>query len=633
MDIFNILTSNDDYNAMTLNRHLCSYLETSMSCLRMTSPLASVPTSNQSGYCPQMWSVVNCYPRTPFNTTFAAPCASNFGTTTQVGETNSPKGIIAMHCNATLGGWNERSSLHTCFNRSSDMDDDISSISNVTLPPDYTYDMSNDYYSDDDTKVDDYNARYEILTRYVTVGHALSLATLLVALALLACLKNIHCTRIYIHMNLMAAFMFRGLIWILHSAAFRDPDMQGEQADRAIMELSSKLFQRHFAEDLPKLEDWKTKYCDIEFETDYNWCRLYNVFQIYFVTANYFWLLVEGLYLRLLLRAVLFSHTKYMRAFLVLGWGLPWLPVVAYFVPKSLDPEENRDCWYEDRNSAYWWIVKVPILISLLINFMIFVNVVCVVGAKLRVNQRQQADDRREDYKWRLTKSTLSLIPLLGTQYLITAFVHFDQEENPTAEFVKKAFEVSFVSIQGLLVAFIYCFFNGEVQEECGKTWRRWKTRWELERRERKHHRMQRRRSMNHSSITNLFTSVVTRKSSLYTDVSAVHNGDVHYGAMRVNNETVSGRHTSSNSSYVRPPVSGAKETRYLTNGRANGGEIYIQMKQLNSMKETDITDQQTKNNVVANGEQSGADQPLLRHNGKSLQLSENNDNRKSSIV
>ena len=47
---------------------------------------------------------------------------------------------------------------------------------------------------------------------------------------------------------------------------------------------------------------------------------------------------------------------------------------------------------------------------------------------------------------FRLTKSTLALIPLLGIQYLLTVFiVHI---ENPTWSLIKKAFELVFVSIQ-----------------------------------------------------------------------------------------------------------------------------------------------------------------------------------------
>jgi len=47
----------------------------------------------------------------------------------------------------------------------------------------------------------------------------------------------------------------------------------------------------------------------------------------------------------------------------------------------------------------------------------------------------------------RLTKSTVSLIPLLGIQYLVTGFLDTDMSDKK-ALFAIKAFELSFVSIQ-----------------------------------------------------------------------------------------------------------------------------------------------------------------------------------------
>ena len=53
------------------------------------------------------------------------------------------------------------------------------------------------------------------------------------------------------------------------------------------------------------------------------WCRVYFVFFEYAVTASYYWLLVEGLYLALILRAKSPNKSQkfIMRSFIVLGWG------------------------------------------------------------------------------------------------------------------------------------------------------------------------------------------------------------------------------------------------------------------------------------------------------------------------
>ena len=52
------------------------------------------------------------------------------------------------------------------------------------------------------------------------------------------------------------------------------------------------------------------------------------------------------------------------------------------------------------------------------INFVIFFNILRIIFNKLRAKNME-----RNDYKCRLAKSTLSLIPLLGIHYVIFAFV------------------------------------------------------------------------------------------------------------------------------------------------------------------------------------------------------------------
>jgi len=89
---------------------------------------------------------------------------------------------------------------------------------------------------------------------------------------------------------------------------------------------------------------------------------------------------------------------------------------------------------------------------------------------------------KERETKKRLAKSTLSLIPLLGVQYLVTWPVNIIPLD-PTLRFGIHAFELTFVAIEGFLVALIYCFMNGEVQEEICKLWRNWKEKQSLRRR------------------------------------------------------------------------------------------------------------------------------------------------------
>lgn len=53
-------------------------------------------------------------------------------------------------------------------------------------------------------------------------------------------------------------------------------------------------------------------------------CRTAQFFMHYFVGANYFWLLVEGIYLHTLLITVVLSERRLLQTYIVIGWGKSW---------------------------------------------------------------------------------------------------------------------------------------------------------------------------------------------------------------------------------------------------------------------------------------------------------------------
>ncbi|KAM7057880.1 gastric inhibitory polypeptide receptor isoform 1-T1 [Molossus nigricans] len=258
-----------------------------------------------------------------------------------------------------------------------------------------------------------------------TVGYSLSLATLLLALLILSFFRRLRCTRNYIHINLFTSFMLRAAAILTRDWLLRLPGPSpGDQAPI--------LWNKALAT-----------------------CRTAQIVTQYCVGANYTWLLVEGIYLHSLLVLVGGSEGGHFRGYLLLGWGAPALFVIPWVIVRYL--YENTQCWERNEVKAIWWIIRTPILLSILINFFIFIRILGVLVSKLKTQQM-----RCPDYRLRLARSTLTLVPLLGVHEVVFAPVTEEQARGHL-RFAKLSFEIFLSSFQGLLVSFLYCFINKEV--------------------------------------------------------------------------------------------------------------------------------------------------------------------------
>ncbi|NXW79782.1 GLR protein, partial [Hirundo rustica] len=297
-----------------------------------------------------------------------------------------------------------------------------------------------------------------------TVGYSVSLCALLLALALLLGFSKLHCMRNYIHMNLFASFILKGVSVLVIDA----------------------LLKTHYSDKIDgyNVQVWLSDEAAAG-------CRAATVFMQYGIVANYCWLLVEGIYLHNLLVVAVFSERSYFTLYLCIGWGAPMLFLIPWVIVKFLF--ENIQCWSTNNNMGFWWILRFPVFLAILINFFIFIRIIQILVSKLRAHQM-----RYTDYKFRLAKSTLTLIPLLGIHEVVFAFIT-DEHAQGTLRYVKLFFDLFLSSFQGMLVAILYCFVNKEVsrslraraagtgtrghtdsccpqvQAELLKRWQRWK--------------------------------------------------------------------------------------------------------------------------------------------------------------
>nr|KAF6409939.1 gastric inhibitory polypeptide receptor [Rousettus aegyptiacus] len=282
----------------------------------------------------------------------------------------------------------------------------------------------------------------ERLQTVYTVGYSVSLATLLLALLILSFFRRLRCTRNYIHINLFTSFMLRAAAILTRDRLLPPPGPSpGDQAP--------PLWNQALAA-----------------------CRTAQIMTQYCVGANYTWLLVEGIYLHSLLVGVGGSEGGHFRCYLLLGWGVPALFVIPWVIVRYL--YENTQCWERNDVKAIWWIIRTPILMTILINFFIFIRILGILLSKLRTRQM-----RCPDYRLRLARSTLTLVPLLGVHEVVFAPVTEEQARG-ALRLAKLGFEIFFSSFQGLLVSVLYCFINKEVQSEIRRGWHRCRLRRSL---------------------------------------------------------------------------------------------------------------------------------------------------------
>uniref|UniRef100_A0A674NLB3 Adenylate cyclase activating polypeptide 1a (pituitary) receptor type I n=1 Tax=Takifugu rubripes TaxID=31033 RepID=A0A674NLB3_TAKRU len=302
------------------------------------------------------------------------------------------------------------------------------------------------------TKPDMYYASVKAL---YTVGYSTSLVSLTTAMVILCRFRKLHCTRNFIHMNLFVSFILRAIsVFIKDGVLYAQED-----SDHC------------FTHTVP--------------------CKAVMVFFHYCVMSNYFWLFIEGLYLFTLLVETFFPERRYFYWYTIVGWGTPTICVTVWAVLRL--HFHDTGCWDTNENTALWWVIKGPVVASIMINFVLFIGIIIILVQKLQSpdiggnessiylcaqkcfsepTQAVQHSCRMSELSaitLRLARSTLLLIPLFGIHYTVFTFSPEDVSKKE-----RLVFELGLGSFQGFVVAVLYCFLNGEVQSEIKRKWRSW---------------------------------------------------------------------------------------------------------------------------------------------------------------
>ncbi|XP_021371089.1 secretin receptor-like isoform X2 [Mizuhopecten yessoensis] len=281
------------------------------------------------------------------------------------------------------------------------------------------------------------------ITMMYTIGYGSSLVSLVMAVAIMLYFRKLRCPRNTIHVNMFVSFMLRAAISFMKENMLVEG--VGFRADVTTTHTGAIQF-------IPEGTHWQ--------------CKLFFTVFHYLLGTNYMWIFVEGMYLHTLISVNVFSERSSIVWFVLFGWVSPVLFVVPWVIVRSTS--EDLLCWNTNPTAGYFWIMRGPIVASVVINFVIFLNTIRILFTKLKAFNTFEARQFRK-----LAKSTLVLIPLFGVHYII--FVGLPEDVSEMAELVKLYFEMFFNSFQGLFVTMLFCFLNGEVQSEIRKKWRRYR--------------------------------------------------------------------------------------------------------------------------------------------------------------
>ncbi|XP_069503194.1 parathyroid hormone/parathyroid hormone-related peptide receptor isoform X2 [Ambystoma mexicanum] len=374
-----------------------------------------------------------------------------------------------------------------------------------------------------------------------TVGYSISLGSLTVAVLILGYFRRLHCTRNYIHMHLFVSFMLRAASIFVKDAIL--------YSGSALEEM-----ERISQEDLKSLAE-----APPTDKSQFVGCKVAVTFFLYFLATNYYWILVEGLYLHSLIFMAFFSDKKYLWGFTLFGWGLPAVFVTIWATVRAA--LADTECWDLSAGNLKL-IFQVPILAAIVGNFILFINIVRVLATKLRETNAGRCDARQQYRK--LLKSTLVLMPLFGVHYIVFMALPYTEVLGILWQ-VQMHYEMLFNSFQGFFVAIIYCFCNGEVQAEIKKSWSRWTLALDFKRKARSGSTTYSYGPMvSHTSITN-----VTTRGTLALHLNTRHVSNALNGHRNLPGYVKNGS-ISENSIPSSGPEQYNKDEEYL-----NGSGVY----------------------------------------------------------
>uniref|UniRef100_A0A8D2MSQ9 Parathyroid hormone/parathyroid hormone-related peptide receptor n=1 Tax=Zonotrichia albicollis TaxID=44394 RepID=A0A8D2MSQ9_ZONAL len=245
------------------------------------------------------------------------------------------------------------------------------------------------------------------------------------------CGERLHCTRNYIHMHLFVSFMLRAVSIFVKDAVLYSGSALEE------MERISEEDLKSITEAPPADKSQFVSIPRAVVSQDSCLCPLCS-------TLTLFWGVFHPTHLSQPLPVL--SHSRSI--------GLPAVFVTVWASVRAT--LADTECWDLSAGNLKW-IIQVPILAAIVVNFILFINIIRVLATKLRETNAGRCDSRQQYRK--LLKSTLVLMPLFGVHYIVFMAMPYTDVSGILWQ-VQMHYEMLFNSFQ--------------VQAEIKKSWSRW---------------------------------------------------------------------------------------------------------------------------------------------------------------
>ncbi|XP_071551532.1 PDF receptor-like isoform X2 [Panulirus ornatus] len=366
----------------------------------------------QDGWCNATWDKILCWPPTPVDTISRLPCPPLKGV--------DPSQVAERYC--TAGGYWEGRTLQEGL---------LGGWTNYTpcLIPEIRILMDKLYAnSKEDAQLKLHVA--EVSRVIETVGLSLSLASILVSLAIFSYFRSLRNNRTRMHFNLFVAMMIQLMV-------------------RLTLYIDQYITR-------------KTRQRTTGIDNTPVLCEGFYVLMEYARTAMFLWMFIEGHYLNSMLTVAVFTDQPNHMVYNLLGWGLP-VVMTAVWAAVTAVQHTGTECWWGYNLSPYFWILEGPRLTVIITNFLFLLNILRVLITKLQASVSSEAQQAKK-----AVRAAIVLLPLLGITNSLQ-MVHSPLEGN-IVEFAAWSFVTTFLTaFQGFFVALLYCFLNNEVRSTITK--------------------------------------------------------------------------------------------------------------------------------------------------------------------